>query len=123
MRYSKQRDLIFKIITNSCEHLTAESIYEKAKLEISNISLGTVYRNLSELVSANMIKHVPVSNSKDVYDKTLTEHYHFTCLECGKIEDINIKFDTTSNEMYNEIDIVTVDLMIKGYCHNCKERK
>ena len=51
MRNTKQNSLIFNIINNSYSHLDAYSIYELCKKEIPNISLGTVYRNLTSLVN------------------------------------------------------------------------
>lgn len=50
MRNTTQRNLILDIINNSCEHLTAEEVYEIARKSILNISLGTVYRDLNILV-------------------------------------------------------------------------
>ena len=55
MRNTKQKDLILKIINNSCSHPNTNEIYELAREEIPNISLGTVYRNLNRLVDLNQI--------------------------------------------------------------------
>ena len=49
MRNTKQRECILDIINNSYDHLNAYQVYDKAREIISNISLGTVYRNLSWL--------------------------------------------------------------------------
>ena len=52
MRNTKQKDLILKIINNSCTHPNANEVYEKAREELPNISLGTVYRNLADLLKS-----------------------------------------------------------------------
>ena len=52
---SKQRDLIERIIKESMLHLTAEEIYKEARKEMPNISLGTVYRNLGNLVDEKCV--------------------------------------------------------------------
>lgn len=49
IRKTKQRDLILKTLRNTTCHPTADWIYEQVKKEMPNISLGTVYRNLSML--------------------------------------------------------------------------
>ena len=49
MRFSKQRELIKNIVQGTNSHPTAYWIFNKAKKKISNISLGTVYRNLNKL--------------------------------------------------------------------------
>lgn len=49
MKFSRQRELIISEVLNSDEHLTADAIYERLKKENPNLSLGTVYRNLTQL--------------------------------------------------------------------------
>ncbi len=121
MRYSKQRDLIYNIIKKDFDHLTAEQIYQKAREVMPKISLGTVYRNLSELVDANMIKHIPVPNGKDIYDKTLHQHFHFICLNCKNVQDIDVEIDNNKIEKYNDIEITSLEMIISGYCKNCRK--
>ena len=56
MRYSKQRELIQDIVQETNSHPTAYWIFNKAKRKISNISLGTVYRNLNKLNKDGVIE-------------------------------------------------------------------
>ena len=51
-RHSKKRDAILTCLRQTKSHPTAEWIYQKLKPEYPNLSLGTVYRNLSEFVNA-----------------------------------------------------------------------
>ena len=78
MRNTKQRDLILNIINNSYNHLTAEEVYEIARKEISNISLGTVYRNLIVLTNLRKIRKIKTFDAKDHYDR-MHKHNHFIC--------------------------------------------
>ena len=89
MRYSKQRDLVYEIVKNSHDHPTADTIYLKAREEMPNISLGTVYRNLTELVESNQILRVIVPGDSDHFDHTLLNHSHFLCKECKSVTDLN----------------------------------
>ncbi len=123
MRYSKQRDLIYSIINNSYEHLTADLIYKEARETLTNISLGTVYRNLSELVTDNKIRQIPVSGGKDYYDKTLIPHGHLTCLKCGSIVDVEYEFNKNLIEQHNNIELTQIEFTCLGYCHKCRGRK
>lgn len=43
---TQQRQVIYQIIKESKEHLTAEEIFLLAKQQIPKLALGTVYRNL-----------------------------------------------------------------------------
>ena len=62
MRYSHQREVIKGIICSTKSHPTADWIYLQAKKKISNISLGTVYRNLKTLEEIGSIKVIHDSN-------------------------------------------------------------
>ena len=64
---SKQRDLIERIIKESMLHLTAEEIYKEARKEMPNISLGTVYRNLGNLVDEGKVRKLKTTLGYDFY--------------------------------------------------------
>ena len=70
---SKQSKLILDILENSSTYLSAIEIFQKAREVISNISLGTVYRNLKVLVLKNKIRKLSLNGDKDVFANLLTE--------------------------------------------------
>lgn len=126
MKFSKQRELILNYILNSHEHLTADTIYADLKKDNPELSLGTVYRNLTKLTEIGAIKKVSLPNQVDKFDKNLEPHAHFICDECGSITDINIpgmdKFlDKVSDE--DGISIRKYDLTLNGICRKCKSKK
>ena len=55
MRYSHQRERIFRAVSERCDHPTANMVYEQLKLEMPRLSLGTVYRNLNQLADAGRV--------------------------------------------------------------------
>lgn len=126
MRYSKQRDEILNIVLNSNEHPTARMVYEKARYIIPNISLGTVYRNLNVLSELGEIKKILTYDGDDRFDKTLTNHNHIHCINCGMVFDIspnliNIYYDKINKE--TGFKVTECNFNIKGICQNCiKER-
>lgn len=65
MNRSKQKEAILDVLRNTKSHPTAEWIYTKAREEIPNLSLGTVYRNLSLFVSEGMISKISVGDGND----------------------------------------------------------
>lgn len=58
-RYSKQRELIYDAVMNTTEHPTAETIYIWLKPDNPALSLGTVYRNLNQLVEEGNVMRLP----------------------------------------------------------------
>ena len=90
LKYSRQRESIKKCMMERCDHPTAETVYLSIKEEFPNISLATVYRNLSLLAETGEIVKISTGNGPDRFDANTVEHYHFFCRKCGKIEDLDM---------------------------------
>ena len=50
-RYTRQRDVIFSIVSKTSAHPTAEEIFLEARTLLPSISLATIYKNLGRLNS------------------------------------------------------------------------
>ena len=122
MRKSKQNDLILEIINNSYNHPNAYMIYESCKKEIPNISLGTVYRNLNNLVNNMQIKRIKMPDNIDRYDRINNFHAHFICLKCMEIYDLDFK-DKFFHDNLNGNKVLDYEISFKGICKNCLSDK
>ena len=56
IKKSRQREAILQCLVNRYDHPTAETVYLSIKDDFPNISLGTVYRNLSLLSDIGEIR-------------------------------------------------------------------
>ena len=88
LKYSRQRESIREFVKASKEHPTADDVYAAIRKEYPNISLGTVYRNLSLLVELDEIVKVPTGDGPDRFDGNAKPHSHFICTRCHNIFDI-----------------------------------
>ena len=79
LKYSRQRESIREFVMNSREHPTADTVYAGIKAEFPNISLGTVYRNLSLLSDIGEIQKLSTGIGPDRFDGNPALHYHFIC--------------------------------------------
>lgn len=120
---TKQRRLIYSIITNSKEHLSAEEIYKSAKKEMPNIAIGTIYRNLNLMIRDGEIRKVEIHNAPDRFDKNTNNHDHLICDECGKLKDIIIKNFDKIIEKHSVDNITSYDLNIHYICPECKKKQ
>ncbi len=120
MRNTKQKELIFKIISSSYNHLTAQEVYTEARKEIDNISLGTVYRILNNLADNHQIVRIKTKSGVDHYDRKEQEkHNHFICDNCGKIFDVyNAEYLYDDKEL-SDFQINNVDITFSGICNEC----
>ena len=91
MKYSRQRESIKENLMNRYDHPTAETVYLDVKKDYPNISLGTVYRNLSLLSEIGEIQKISSSNGPERFDGNPKPHFHFFCRKCGQVTDIPCK--------------------------------
>lgn len=56
IKFSRQRESIKNNLMGRTDHPTAETVYSDIRQEYPNISLGTVYRNLSLLADLGEIQ-------------------------------------------------------------------
>ncbi|MEY8391005.1 transcriptional repressor [Lachnospiraceae bacterium] len=90
-KHSRQRECIKEFLTNRFDHPTAETVYLNVKKEFPNISLGTVYRNLSLLSDRGEIRKLSTGTGPDRFDGNIAPHYHVLCTECGGVLDLNME--------------------------------
>ena len=120
---TKQTRLIYSIITNSKEHLSAEEIYKSAKKEMPNIAIGTIYRNLNLMIKDGKVRKVEIHNAPDRFDKNIINHDHLICDECGKLKDIIIKNFDKIIEKHSVDNITSYDLNIHYICPECQKKQ
>lgn len=124
MKYSRQRELILNEVKNSNQHPTADSIYDKLKKESPGLSLGTVYRNLSQLESHGMIRKTNFPGEPVRFDGNLEDHDHFICEVCGEIYDIDKSdvnlVDTSLSEKGFVVE--SNEVILRGICVKCSNK-
>ena len=82
MKYSRQREAIKNFLMTRKDHPTADMVYSNIRQEFPNISLGTVYRNLTLLSDIGEIQRLHFSDGVDHFDADISPHYHFVCQNC-----------------------------------------
>ena len=123
MRYSRQRELVMRLVLSRCDHPTAAEIYTAVRDDCPGLSLGTVYRNLNGLVEAGRVRRVSVPGQADRFDRTLADHDHMFCTRCGRVEDVQLD-KTPLDEMIAgrpELAIESYALTLYGVCSACRE--
>ena len=126
LKYSRQRECIREYVRSCKEHPTADSIYGVMKEEFPNISLGTVYRNLSLLVELGEITKISIDNGPDRFDCNTKPHSHFICTHCHCIQDIEIpEIDCVVEKASEDINgkISAHRTTFYGICKHCLEEE
>ena len=90
LKHSRQRDMIKEFLMTRKDHPTADVVYMNVRQQNPNISLGTVYRNLTLLADIGEIARLRVGDGVDHFDADTSLHYHFVCSECGSVIDLKM---------------------------------
>ena len=123
LKRSKQREMILSFLMGRTDHPTADVVYMNVRQQNPNISLGTVYRNLTLLADIGQIQRLRVGDGTDHFDADITPHYHFICSKCGAVIDLEMEsiediLDTAGANFDGTIEgHVTY---FYGLCNNCK---
>jgi len=91
LRMTRQRSEVYKVLMGYRDHPTAGEIFERAKQNMSSISLATVYNCLEALVQHGVVRQVNFERESSRYCPNLSEHGHFHDEGSGKIIDVPLK--------------------------------
>jgi len=90
LKHSKQREMIKDFLMSRHDHPTADVVYMNVRQQNPNISLGTVYRNLTLLADIGEIQRLRLGDGVDHFDADISTHYHFVCSDCGSVIDLQM---------------------------------
>ena len=123
-KHSKKRDAILNCIRDTKCHPTAEWVYQQLKPDFPDLSLGTVYRNISMFKEEGIIQSIGVVNGLERYDFTTAPHTHFICTQCGEVLDLDGV--TLPAEVLSDAaaggSITSYQLQFTGVCARCSSK-
>ncbi len=122
MRQTKQKSAILKFLRSKRQHYSATQIYDAVRQEIPNISLGTVYRNLSQLIESGEIISVETSDKCVFYDGFISDHAHFVCKSCREIYDFDMPKNMANALTGDGFMVDTERFVCYGLCKNCLKK-
>ena len=122
----QQRDLVQHVFAQH-HHFTTEQLIKDLQTAGLNISRATVYRTLSKLVDAGLLRKLELG--ADTYfdhDYGYPQHEHLVCLQCKRL----IEFQHPAIESAIR-DIATQSqfqfsghtLIVRGVCFDCKRAR
>lgn len=127
VRYSKKREAILAAIRETGCHPSAEWVYQQLKPRHPDLSLGTVYRNLTFFQERGLVQSVGVVRGQERFDGITAPHSHFICDCCGSVSDLpgfqtGSDLDRTVSRQYG-LTVKRHELTFYGLCPSCSHQQ
>ncbi len=101
LRRTGQRETIVKAAFSKDEHFTADELFDRARKFDSETSRATVYRTLSLLVEADLLREIDLGDNQTTYDPNFLDkpsHNHLVCIDCGRV----VEFEDSHLDLLND---------------------
>lgn len=125
-KHFRKREAILNCLRQTDVHPSAEWVYNRLKPEIADLSLGTVYRNLTLFKEQGLIISVGTVKGVERFDGNAAPHVHYICTECGCVLDlgnIQVPEDLNQAAAANSGGQVTgCQLTFTGICGQCAKQ-
>jgi Fe2+ or Zn2+ uptake regulation protein len=122
IRPTETRKIILRELSES-DHPEANEIYLDIRVNHSNISMGTVYRNLNLFKEKGLIYELEqVGGVPGRFEIGSPDHSHFICEKCAKIFDIEDQINKTEEkELSKKLGVVITHHRAEfyGFCKDC----
>ena len=119
-RFTPQRQHVYDVLMEERDHPTAEEVFIRAKREMPDISMATVYNCLDALVQSGMARQVNVDRGATRFCPNMREHCHFYCDNCSKVFDIDLPSEGPNGiTLPKGFKAARFEIAIHGLCAKC----
>ncbi len=87
-KHFRKRDAILRCVRQTDIHPSADWVHAQLRREYPDISLGTVYRNLSLFKQQGLICSLGTVSGVERFDGDTSPHVHFICSQCDSVIDL-----------------------------------
>jgi Fur family peroxide stress response transcriptional regulator len=127
-RLTAPRQLIWDLLHQSEEHLTAEQIRARLAGRLPGLNLPTVYRTLVFLRHAGLVQELHLGEGPVRYEAPETDdrHPHLVCRGCGRIEHVEVTglgtalVAAASARGYADQEL---EVVVYATCASCAQRR
>ncbi len=98
-------------------HLSAEEVFQQARIQLPELSRATVYNALGELAEAGLLGMVEGPGPRR-FDANVMPHHHFRCRECHELHDVELdSVEVTLRE--RGFKVQSSHVLLEGLCPRC----
>jgi Fur family peroxide stress response transcriptional regulator len=119
----RKRNAILTYLQETHLHPSAEMLHEMLQAEHPDISLATVYRNLTLFKNQGLIQSLGTVDGIERFDANTLPHVHFICTSCNAV--IDLPQIAVPEQLRNTVEQTTgsqveaCQLCFTGICQAC----
>jgi Fur family ferric uptake transcriptional regulator len=126
-RFTDQQRELVEFIFASHSHFDADQLIREIDDSKLNISRATIYRTLTKLVDAGMLRKMEIG-TRTVYehDYGYPQHEHLVCVSCEKIVEFQLPaIESIFNDIarQHQFQIEGHTILIRGKCFACSQAR
>src|SRR5467141_2926931 len=118
-RFTPQRRQVYSVLLDKRDHPTAEDVFIRAKREMPDISMATVYNCLDALVKCGLVRQVQLERGATRFCPNMEEHCHYFCDTCGEVFDVPLQKRSTTMPAPKGFKVDHYDIAVHGLCAEC----
>jgi Fe2+ or Zn2+ uptake regulation protein len=123
LRATAQRRAIYSVFADAADadsanaHLSAEEVFQQARIQLPELSRATVYNALGELAEAGLLGLVEGPGPRR-FDANVMPHHHFRCRECHELHDVELdSVEVTLRQ--RGFKVQSSHVLLEGLCPRC----
>jgi Fe2+ or Zn2+ uptake regulation protein len=123
LRATAQRRAIYSVFADATSaesadvHMSAEEVFQQARVQLPELSRATVYNALGELAEAGLLGLVEGPGPRR-YDANVMPHHHFRCRQCHQLHDVELDHvEVTLRE--RGFKVQSSHVLLEGLCPRC----
>ena len=123
LKMTPQRRAIVDYLQSAFTHPTAEDVLGAVTRQFPMTSRATVYNTLNWLRYAGLIAEVH-EGGQVRFDPNTSQHHHFICRACGKVEDVEGDMIGTlhvARSLPAGQQVETFEIALRGLCPDCQQ--
>ena len=122
LRFTAQRQQVLAVLLKRRDHPTAEEVFIRAKSQMPDISMATVYNCLDALTQCGLVRQVHMDRGAARYCPNMSDHSHFRCEGCGRVHDIDLASEALRPHLPRGFQVSHSEVSLHGLCADCARK-
>ena len=123
----RKRNAILSYLRGVTNHPSAEMVFTDLKQQIPDLSMGTVYRNLSLFKQQGLVSSVATVRGVERFDGNTDPHVHFICSDCDAVIDLmEMQVPESLKQVAENCcggQVESCSLSFTGQCQSCQQKQ